>query len=125
MPHIECLLGMLNEVLFKLTHKITVASSFLAIAKVFVARTGNAQAYAELFPVTQTMQVALVPLGLVSTQAPLISCSTRSAKLPFFQKAMAVVVIVEFKTTRMEEGGVCTSRTEYSSKRPLPIFVQK
>ena len=40
------------------------------------------------------MQVASVPLGLVSTQAPLIY-STRLAKLPFFQKAAAGVVIVE------------------------------
>ena len=39
------------------------------------------------------MQVASVPLVLVSTQAPLISCS---AKLPFFQKFTAVVVIVDF-----------------------------
>ena len=44
----------------------------------------------------QTMQVASVPLGLVSTQAPLISRSTRSVKLLFFQKATTVVVIVEF-----------------------------
>ena len=55
-----------------------------------------------------TMQVILVLLGLVSMQALLISHSTSSAKLPFFQKAMAVVVIVNFardfvrvfKTTR-------------------------
>ena len=64
------------------------------------------------------MQVVLVPLGLVSTQVPLISCSTHSAKLPF-QKAAAVV---KFKTTRTEGGGVCTRRTEYSSKRPLPTL---
>ena len=42
------------------------------------------------------MQVASVPLGLVSTQAQLISRSTRPVKLPFFQKAASVVVIVEF-----------------------------
>ena len=46
------------------------------------------------------MQVASVPLGLVSTQAPLISRSTRSVKLPFFQKAVAVVVIVDFACTQ-------------------------
>ena len=40
------------------------------------------------------MQVASVPLGLVSTQVPLISHGTRSAKLPFFQKASTVVMIV-------------------------------
>ena len=38
-------------------------------------------------PLPQTMQVASVPLGLVSTQAPQISHSTHSAKLQFFQKA--------------------------------------
>ena len=42
------------------------------------------------------MQVASVPLGLVATQVQLISRSTRSVKLPFFQKAAAVVVIVDF-----------------------------
>ena len=42
------------------------------------------------------MQVASVPSGLVSMQAALISRSTCSAKLPFLQKAAAVVVIVEF-----------------------------
>ena len=44
----------------------------------------------------QTMQVASVPVGLVTTQAPLISCSTHSAKLPFSQKAATVVVIIKF-----------------------------
>ena len=33
---------------------------------------------------------------LVSTQVPLIFRSTRSAKLPFFQKTLAVVMFVEF-----------------------------
>ena len=42
------------------------------------------------------MQVASVTLSLVSTQALLISHSTRSVKLLFFQKAAAVVTIVEF-----------------------------
>ena len=46
------------------------------------------------------MQVASVPLGLVSMQAPLISHSTRSVKLPFFQKAVAVVVTVNFVCTQ-------------------------
>ena len=44
----------------------------------------------------QIMEVASVPFCLVSMQAPLISRNTCSAKLPFFQKAVAVVVIVEF-----------------------------
>ena len=56
------------------------------------------------------MQVASVPLGLVSTQAALISHSTRSAKLPFFQKATAVVMIVEFVRIQEYEKrrSVCT-----------------
>ena len=49
-----------------------------------------------------TMQVASMPLGLVSTQVPLISCSTRSSKLPFIQKAAAVVTIVWWMA-----GGAC------------------
>ena len=57
-------------------------------------------AYTESSPVTTDDAVTSVPLGLVSTQAPLISRSTHSVKLPFFQKALAVVVIVKFKTTR-------------------------
>ena len=80
------------------------------------------RAYAESSPVTQMLQVALVLLGLVSMQVPLISCSTRSVKLLFFQKATAVVVIVKFKTTRTGGRGVCTRRTEYSSKRPIPLL---
>ena len=66
------------------------------------------------------MQVA--SLGLVSTQAQLISCSTRSAKLLFFQKAAAVVMIVDF--TRIQdyeeqrEGAYARD-----DKRPLPTFV--
>ena len=56
------------------------------------------------------MQVALMLLGLVSTQAQLISRSTHSAKLPFyllffFQKAAAVVVIVKFACMTMRNGG--------------------
>ena len=49
------------------------------------------------------MQVASVALGLVSTQAPLNSCSTRPAKLPFFQKATSVVVIVKFTAYARDE----------------------
>ena len=45
----------------------------------------------------QTIQVASVPLGLVSTKVPLISCSARcSVKLLFCQKVAAVVMIVKF-----------------------------
>ena len=38
----------------------------------------------------------LVPLSLVSMQAQLICRSTCSAKLLFFQKVKAVVVIIDF-----------------------------
>ena len=64
------------------------------MAKVFV---GNASLLTQSHPpLPQTMEVASVSLGLVSTQTPLISCSTCLAKLPLFQKAAAVVVIVDF-----------------------------
>ena len=57
-------------------------------------------------PLPQMMQVASVPLGLVSMQAPLISRSSRSAKLLFFQKAAAVVVIVDSRVFKaMRNGG--------------------
>ena len=75
----------------------------------------------------QMMQDALVPLGLVSTQVPLISHSTRSAKLPLFQKAAAVIVIVDFmcicKITGNRRRGHMHAKIEYSSKYPLPSFV--
>ena len=42
------------------------------------------------------LQVGLMPLGLVSIQASLISHNTHSANLLLFQKAMTVIVIVDF-----------------------------
>ena len=51
------------------------------------------------------MQVASMPLGLVSTQTPMISCTTHSSKLPFIRKAMAVVAIV-----RNDGKGICTGQ---------------
>ena len=68
---------------------------FLVTAKVLLCTLGT-RGYVELPPLLQMMKVALVPLGLVSVQALLISCSTHSAKLPFSWKAGAVIVIVEF-----------------------------
>ena len=74
---------------------------FLAITKVFVAHTGNTSLHRVISRYhMQTMQVVSVPLGLVSTQVPLTSSSTRSVKLPFFQKAATVVVIVDFARTQ-------------------------
>ena len=43
------------------------------------------------------MQVALMPLDLVSIQALLLSQSTHSVKLPFFQKATAVIAIIKLE----------------------------
>ena len=60
-------------------------SPFLSI---FHSRTGRAW--------KRGLQVASVPLGLVSVQAQLISRNTRSVKLAFVQKATAVVIIAEF-----------------------------
>ena len=42
------------------------------------------------------MQVATLPLSLVSTQALLISRCTCSAMLSLFQKALAVIIVIEF-----------------------------
>ena len=47
----------------------------------FLVLALETRTYAGSLP--RTMQVASMPLGLVSTQVPLISCSTRSSKLPF------------------------------------------
>ena len=61
------------------------------------------RAYAESSPVTTDDASCSVPLGLVSTHnALLTSHSTCSAKLLSFQKAMAVAVIVLFKTARIK-----------------------
>ena len=56
-------------------------------AKVFLLLALGTQAYAVSSPVTTDN--ASMSLSLVSKQALLISCSARSAKLPFFQKATA------------------------------------
>ena len=50
----------------------------------------------ESSPITTDDESYFGASWLRSTQAPLISRSTGSAKLLFFQKATAVVVIVEF-----------------------------
>ena len=47
-------------------------------------------------PLSLTIQVALMPFGLVSMQALLIFRSIRPAKPLFFQKATSIIVIVEF-----------------------------
>ena len=75
-----------------------------------------------------TMQVASMPLGLVLTQALLISCSTHLSKLLYFQKAAAVVTIIDPMHIKdceeQRKGSICTRQIEYSSNRPLPTFPQ-
>ena len=75
------------------------------------------------------MQVASVPLGLVSTQALLISRSTRSAKLPFFQKAAAVVVIVKFMRIQdykeRREGAYAPDELNIWANAPFPLLSKK
>ena len=81
-------------------------------------------AYTESSPVTTDDAVASVSLGLVSTQVPLISCSTHSVKLPFFQKALAVVVIVKFARSysrlRETEGGGAYAQDELNIRASAP-----
>ena len=67
------------------------------------------------------MQVASVPLDfIVSTQVPLISCSTCSEKLAVFEKAATVIVIVDF--TRIQ-GYKELREGAHLSKCPRPTFV--
>ena len=80
--------------------------------------------FALLLP--QTMQVALVSLGLVSTQAPLISHCTRSAKLSFCQKAVTVVMIVEFARIQdydeWKEGAYVRDELNIQANAPSPFL---
>ena len=77
-------------------------------------------------PLPQTMLVASVPLGLVSMQAPLISRSTRSAKLPFFQKAVAVVMIADFACIQgykeRREGVYVRDKLNIRANAPSPLL---
>ena len=69
------------------------------------------------------MQVASMPLGFVSTQVPLISHSKRSAKLPLFQKAAAVVVIVNLACIKdRKERGVCMDELSIQTNAPSPLL---
>ena len=75
-----------------------------------------------------TTQVASMTLGFVLTQALLISCSTRLSKLLYFQKAAAVVTIIDPTHIKdceeQREGSICIRQIEYSSNHPLPTFPQ-
>ena len=68
--------------------------------------------------VALTMEVALMPLGIVWTQVPLISCSTCSVKLPFFQKAAAFIVIVNL-ACRNGGRGICELNIRANTPSPL------
>ena len=72
------------------------------------------------------MQVALVPLGLVSMQVLLISHSTHSAKLLFFQKAMPVIMIVNFACVQGYEewrkGAYARNRLNVRANAPSPLL---
>ena len=72
------------------------------VFKFYVARTGNVN-LARVVPCHMTYdEVTSMPLGIVWTQVLLISCSTCSMKLPFFQKAMTWLSISHVGA----EGGV-------------------
>jgi len=65
-----------------------------------------------------TLQVTSMPFDLVSTCVSLISCSTPSVKLLFFQKAMAVIVIAD---VTLQETGECMLKTNSIFKQmPSP-----
>ena len=72
------------------------------------------------------MQVTMVPLGLVSTQVPLISRSTCLVKLLFFQKATAVVVIVSFARIQgykeRREGAYALDELNIRANAPSPLL---
>ena len=107
-PNIECLVHMLLlSIVFVNMYTQNYYSLICSLVtdKVFVAHP-EIMWSRPLPPLT--MQVALIPLGLVTAQAPLISCTTCKVKLLFFQK-----------------GVICTRQIEYLSKRPFLTFASK
>ena len=67
-------------------------------------------------------------LGLVSTQVSLTSRSIHLAKLPFFQKPVAVVVIVDLvrlKIVEWRKGTYARDKLNYMRTRPLLTFALK
>ena len=96
----------------------------------FVSRTGNASLHGVVPCLSpQTMQIASMLLGLVSTQAPLISLSTRSEKLPFFQKAMVVVMIINLVRIKdceeLRAGAYMYARDKLNIRANAPSFCLK
>ena len=73
---------------------------------------------------TLTIQVVLMPLGLVSTQAPLISHSTRSANLLFFQKALVVDLIRIKECKEQREGVFAWDKLNIQANAPSSLLLQ-
>ena len=71
------------------------------------------------------MQVALMPLDLVSIQALLLSHSTHSVKLPFFQKATAVITLIKLEyTITRKQGRMLKNKRVFQQTLP-PHFCLK
>ena len=121
--HSEHLLGMFSVVSFwfssivKCFHKYIHTKSLASFPGYLPCSQHN---HTRSHPKTD-ITITSVPFDLVSTCVSLISCSTPSVKLLFFQKAMAVIVIADI--TLQETGGVCSKLIEYSSKCPIPTNV--
>ena len=69
-----------------------------------------------------------MPLGLLSTQAPLIFHSKRLANLLFFQKAVAVVMIVNLTCTKdceeQREGMYARDKLNIQANALSPLLPQ-
>ena len=66
------------------------------------------------------MYIASAPLGLVATQAPMISSNTGSAEQLFFQKAAAVVMIFKFVhlQEKWRDGAYTRDKLNIQAKAP-------
>ena len=97
---------------------------FLTTAKVFVARTGKVSLVHGVVPhYRRWCSLLWCLLAFVSVQVPLISCSTCSTKLLFFQKALAVVVIVEFvHIQEWREGAYARDELNIWANAPSPLL---
>ena len=74
------------------------------------------------------MQVASLPLGLVSTQALLISRCTCSATLLLFQKALAVIIVIEFvriQDYEEQREGYAQDELNIRANAPSPLFSKR
>ena len=88
----------------------------LATAKAFVARIGNAS-------LREVVLCHYDDASCFDASRLSINKSTRSEKLPFFQKPLTVdLALVLIKIARKEGGGICVRQIEYASKRLIPTF---